>query len=108
MQVLREQHTNRVGDIQFEQDWFGLKSTIPVASGGLHPGHVPALYEIFGKDAFWAFGGGCHGHPDGSMAGARAIRDAIEGVILGKSLDDVAKESPELKRALEIWKEVKF
>ncbi len=108
MQVLREPYTKKVGDIQFEQDWFGLKPTIPVASGGLHPGHVPALYEIFGKDAFWAFGGGCHGHPDGSMAGARAIRDAIEGVIIGKSLDDIAKESPELKRALEIWKEVKF
>ncbi len=108
MEFLRKPYSKKVGDIQFEQDWGDLKPTAPVASGGLHPGHVPALYNVFGKDAFWAFGGGCHGHPDGSMAGARAIRDAIEGVVAGKSLDDIAKTSKELKRALEIWREVKF
>lgn len=106
--ILRDPVTRPVNQVQFEQDWAGLKATFPVASGGLHPGHVPALHEIFGTDAIWAFGGGVHGHPDGSMVGAQAVREAIEGVVAGKSLDQVKKTSTPLRRALEIWSEVKF
>lgn len=107
-QILREAHSRRVEGMFFDQEWGRLKPSIPVASGGLHPGHVPALYNIFGKDAFWAFGGGTHGHPDGSREGARAVRDAVEGVVAGKSLDQIAKTSKALRRALDIWQEVKF
>jgi len=108
IEILTQRHSQRIENMFFDQEWGKLKPTVPVASGGLHPGMIPALYEIFGKEAFWAFGGGTHGHPDGSMAGARAIRDAIEGVVVGKSLEEIAKTSKELKRALEIWQEVKF
>jgi len=49
----------------------GLKSVLPVASGGLHPRLVPALMETFGNDFVIQAGGGIHGHPDGTVAGAK-------------------------------------
>ncbi|KAL2224025.1 UNVERIFIED_CONTAM: Ribulose bisphosphate carboxylase large chain [Sesamum indicum] len=36
---------------------------IPVASGGIHVWHMPALTEIFGDDSVLQFGGGTLGHP---------------------------------------------
>jgi ribulose-bisphosphate carboxylase large chain len=108
LEVLRKQHSQVVNDMHFEQPWADLRPTFPVASGGLHPGHVPALMEIFGKDAIFAFGGGVHGHPGGSRAGATAVREALEGVVVGKSLTSIAKSSKELREALEIWGEVRF
>lgn len=106
--VLRQPLSHPIGGLLFEQDWAGLKPVVPVASGGLHPGHVPALYNLFGPDAFFAFGGGIHGHPGGSRAGARAVRAALEAVAQGVSLEQAARESPELRQALDLWAEVKF
>jgi ribulose-bisphosphate carboxylase large chain len=39
---------------------------MPVASGGIHVWHMPALTEIFGDDACLQFGGGTLGHPWGN------------------------------------------
>ena len=55
-----------------------LRSVMPVASGGLHPGLVPKLIEFFGEDFVLQAGGGIHGHRDGTKAGARAMRQALE------------------------------
>ncbi len=74
-------------------DWYGLKTVLPTASGGLHPGHIPELMKILGNDMLFNFGGGIHGHPDGSAAGARAVVQATYGT-----------PGPELTRALEKWK----
>ncbi len=83
------------------QNWFNIKPTFPVCSGGLHPGHVPELIKIMGKDIIAQFGGGCHGHPDGTYAGAKAIRQAVDAVMKRKKLEDYAKKNIELARALE-------
>ncbi len=80
------------------------KPVFPVASGGLHPGLVPDLVKIFGKDVIIQAGGGIWGHPMGGKAGARAMRKAIEATLSGKSLEEAAKESKELEVALEKWK----
>ncbi|MBN2111862.1 type III ribulose-bisphosphate carboxylase, partial [Candidatus Woesearchaeota archaeon] len=61
-----------------EQDWHGIKSVLAVASGGLHPGSIPLLLERMGKNIVMQFGGGCHGHPMGTKAGAVAIRQALQ------------------------------
>jgi ribulose-bisphosphate carboxylase large chain len=87
-------------------DWYGLKTTLPVASGGLHPGHVPELIKLLGKDLVIQAGGGVHGHPDGSTAGARAMRQAIDAAMAGESLDSFAEKHNELKAAIERWKRV--
>jgi ribulose-bisphosphate carboxylase large chain len=81
----------------------GLKPVLPVASGGLHPGSVPALMEFFGKDFVIQAGGGIHGHPDGTVAGARAMRQAVEATLKKDSLANYAKSHKELQAALARW-----
>ncbi|NQU77245.1 ribulose-bisphosphate carboxylase large subunit [Candidatus Falkowbacteria bacterium] len=82
-----------------------FKPTLPIASGGLHPGLVPNLVKILGKDIIINFGGGIHGHPSGSSAGARAASQAVEAVVKGKNIKAWAnkKDNKELKQALEHW-----
>jgi ribulose-bisphosphate carboxylase large chain len=96
------------GGTLFDQPWGALKPVVPVASGGLHPGHVPRLDATFGTDAFFLFGGGVHGHPGGSRAGAAAARAAVEAVAAGQSLKAAAHSSPELRVALDLWSATSF
>ncbi len=86
------------------QDWQGIRPAMPIASGGLHPGHVPELLEIFGHDCILQFGGGIHGHPGGTAAGARAVRQALEAALQGLPLEAAAKSASELDLALKTWK----
>ena len=85
------------------QDWGDMKSVFSVASGGLHPGHTADLFKIFGKNAVFQYGGGVHGHPEGTKIGARAVRDAIDCVVRGKSLKEGAKSSKALEVAMTKW-----
>ncbi|MBI2977029.1 MAG: form I ribulose bisphosphate carboxylase large subunit [Chloroflexi bacterium] len=108
--LLRERVTpaNPERGLYFEQDFAGLKTTWPVASGGIHVLNIPDLHRIYGNDAFWLFGGGTHGHPRGSRAGARANRVATEAVASGQTLEQAARSCPELREAMELWGNVKF
>ncbi|MFW9829309.1 MAG: type III ribulose-bisphosphate carboxylase [Candidatus Thorarchaeota archaeon] len=90
-------------DTILKQDWCQIKPTLPVASGGLSPLDVPDLIEILGKNMIFQFGGGCHGHPDGTEAGAKAIRQALDSTLEGLSLQEKAKTSPELRNAIQKW-----
>ncbi|MEM4389138.1 MAG: type III ribulose-bisphosphate carboxylase [Candidatus Micrarchaeia archaeon] len=89
--------------LNLSQDWFGIKPVFPVSSGGLHPGLVPDVMAMFGNDVIIQAGGGVHGHPDGTRAGAMALRQAIEAFMAGESLEEKAKGHPELARALAKW-----
>jgi ribulose-bisphosphate carboxylase large chain len=82
---------------------FDTKPVFPVASGGLHPGLVPKLMEYFGNNVVIQAGGGIHGHPDGTINGAKALRQAVDATILGIQLKEFAKTRPELQKALEKW-----
>jgi ribulose-bisphosphate carboxylase large chain len=82
----------------------GLKKVLPVASGGLHPALVPALMGFFGKDFVIQAGGGIHGHSGGTVAGAMAIRQAVDATLQGVSLKQYAETHEELRKALELWK----
>jgi len=111
---------NRARGIFFDQDWGTMPGLFPVASGGIHVWHMPALVSIFGDDAVMQFGGGTLGHPWGNAAGAAANRVALEACVearnQGRTLEAEAKDilgaaarhSPELKAAMETWKEIKF
>ena len=81
-----------------------LKPVLPVASGGLHPRLVPALLKTFGFDVVIQAGGGIHGHPKGTIAGARAMRQAVDSVLEGKSIVQYAKTHQDLALALNLWK----
>jgi ribulose-bisphosphate carboxylase large chain len=82
---------------------FGMKATFPVASGGLHPGKVYAELKNLGTDVVLQAGGGIHGHPDGTAAGARAMRQAVDAFMAGVSAETYAKDHYELERALSKW-----
>ena len=81
----------------------GVKKVMPVASGGLYPGLVPALMNFFGNDFVIQAGGGIHGHPYGTVSGAKALRHAVDATLQGESLKKYAKNHKELRQALNIW-----
>jgi len=82
---------------------YDCKPVLPVASGGLHPGLVPSLIEIFGNDFVIQAGGGIHGHRNGTTAGAKAMRQAVDAEIQAVPLREFAKTHEELKVALDMW-----
>lgn len=101
--VITEQHIKGNDITVLEQNWGELKPVLPVASGGLSPLHIPKLIDILGVDMVFQFGGGCHGHPEGTEAGAKAIRQAVDAVLQGYELKDFAKNNHELAKAIEKW-----
>jgi ribulose-bisphosphate carboxylase large chain len=101
--LLRERVTPAVDRILLEQDWGTIKSAFPVASGGLHPGLVPDVMDIYGNELVLLVSGGIHGHPKGTRAGAKASMQAIEAHMDGISLEEKAKKAKELEQALGKW-----
>lgn len=88
---------------QLAQEWHGLKPVLAVASGGLSPLSVPKVVALMGRDLVIQFGGGCHGHPNGTYAGARAIRQAWEATERGIPLEEYAEHHAELAAAIQKW-----
>jgi ribulose-bisphosphate carboxylase large chain len=111
---------DRSRGIFFDQDFGSMPGLFPVASGGIHVWHIPALLAIFGDDSVMQFGGGTLGHPWGNAAGAAANRVALEACVearnQGRQLEREGREilvaaahhSPELKAAMETWQEIRF
>jgi ribulose-bisphosphate carboxylase large chain len=81
----------------------GIKTVMPVASGGLHPQLVPSLIANFGIDFVIQAGGGIHGHANGTAAGAKAMRQAVDASLNSIPLGDYAKKHKELEVALKLW-----
>ncbi len=86
------------------EQWGKIKPVFAVCSGGLHPGLVPALFRMLGKDIIIQMGGGIHAHPQSTKAGALAARQAVEAVNAGITLKEQAKSHRELAEALKKWK----
>ncbi len=101
--MLRKERIEPVRHVQLGQDWSGIKSAFPVSSGGLHPGLVPDVLDIYGTDLVLLVSGGIHGHPKGTRSGAIAAREAVEAWMDGKTLEERARSSPELREALGKW-----
>jgi len=88
---------------RLKQNWSKINSVLPVSSGGLHPGHVPFLIKHLGKNLVIQAGGGIHGHPQGTIAGAKAMRQAVDATLKNKSLKEYSKTHEELAQALKKW-----
>ncbi|MGV8026036.1 MAG: RuBisCO large subunit C-terminal-like domain-containing protein [Anaerolineaceae bacterium] len=86
-----------------QEEFYGLKPIFPMPSGGLTQGMVKVVMDDMGWDIILGAGAAIHAHPMGSTAGAKAFRHAIDGVMAGKTLREIAKESKELKIALDAW-----
>ncbi len=86
----------------FTQDWHGMKGTVPIASGGLNPTKLkPFIDVIKSVDFITTMGGGVHGHPGGTKAGATALVQACEAWQKKKSIKEYAKNHVELAQAIE-------
>jgi ribulose-bisphosphate carboxylase large chain len=86
-----------------EQKWYHIKPTLGVASGGIFPGIVDKIIKSMGKDIIIQAGGGIHGHPNGTIAGARAMRQAMDATMKNIPLKKYAEKNIELKQALNRW-----
>jgi 2,3-diketo-5-methylthiopentyl-1-phosphate enolase len=95
----RELHRATTGPLH------GLRPALPLAGGGLHAGMVPQLVADLGTDWALAAGGGVHGHPLGTAAGARSIRQAIDAALRGEALAEARHSHAELAAALDKWPE---
>jgi ribulose-bisphosphate carboxylase large chain len=97
-----------------------MPGVLPIASGGIHVWHMPALTEIFGDDFVLHFGGGTLLHPWGNALGAVANRVSLEACVQARNegrdlahegnevIREASKWSPELAASCEVWKEIKF
>ncbi len=75
---------------------------IPVFASGQWAGQAPETFRRLGStDLIYACGGGIMAHPGGVASGVRAIRQAWDAAVAGRSLEDAAREHVELKQALE-------
>lgn len=82
---------------------YDLKPTFPMPSGGITPSMVPKAIADLGNDIVIGSGGGIHAHPQGPIAGGKAFRQAIDATVNGISLEEYAREHPELDAVLKQW-----
>ena len=85
------------------QRWYNIKPVLGVASGGVYPGIVDKIMNLMGNDIVLQAGGGIHGHPDGTLAGAKAMRQAVDATLKRIPLTEYSKTHKELMIALEKW-----
>lgn len=84
----------------FTQPWWNIKPMMYACSGGTTQLAVEKIVKAVGTDVMLAAGGGVHGHPDGSEAGARSMRQAIDAAMAGIPVVEYAKTHAELARML--------
>jgi ribulose-bisphosphate carboxylase large chain len=114
-------HTNGISNKFYEDDaqvldsiaavrapLLGLRPTVPVLSSGQWGGLAHATYEAVGTtDLLILAGGGIHGHPDGAAAGVASMRAAWASAESGESAHEALATSPALRRAAEVFGEVR-
>ena len=84
----------------FTQPWWNIKPMMYACSGGTTQMAVEKIVKEVGTDVMLAAGGGVHGHPDGSEAGAKSMRQAIDAAMQGIPVTEYAKDHKELARML--------
>ncbi|NMB85946.1 MAG: Ribulose bisphosphate carboxylase [Methanosaeta sp. PtaB.Bin018] len=101
--MAKETQENDMSRDALRNEWHGLKRVFPVASGGIYPAKVHGNLDGYGIDCIVQAGGGVHGHPDGTAAGARAMVQAVEAWQKKIPLQEYAKDHKELETALKYW-----
>jgi len=84
----------------YHQNWYGMKSTTPIISGGMNALRLPGFFENLGHcNVIQTSGGGAFGHVDGAIAVAKSLRQAVDAWRAGVDLVAYAKDHQELARA---------
>lgn len=104
--IIHEDHIHHV--ILEDDAWRGTKKCSPIISGGLNPTLLkPFIDTMKSVDFITTMGAGCHAHPDGTNAGAKALVQACEAYKKGISIKEYAKKKKELARAIEFFQKKK-
>ena len=91
-----------------DDSWRGLKMCCPIISGGLNPVLLKPFIDLMGTtDFITTMGAGCHAHPKGTQAGAKAIVQACEAYQKGIDIHEYAKNKKELAEAIEFFEKPK-
>lgn len=86
----------------YHQEWFGMKPTTPIISGGMNALRLPGFFENLGHgNVINTSGGGAYGHIDSPAAGATSLRQAFDCWKQGADPIEYAKEHREFARAFE-------
>jgi ribulose-bisphosphate carboxylase large chain len=86
----------------FHQEWYGMKPTTPIISGGMNALRLPGFFENLGHgNVINTAGGGSYGHIDSPAAGAISLRQAYDCWKEGADPIQYAKEHKEFARAFE-------
>lgn len=86
----------------YRQQWYGMKPTAPIVSGGMNALRLPGLFDNLGHaNIINTAGGGAYGHIDGATAGARSLRQAYECWQAGADPVEWAKTHAEFARAFD-------
>ncbi len=86
----------------FHQEWYGMKPTTPIISGGMNALRLPGFFENLGHgNVINTAGGGSYGHIDSPAAGAISLRQAYDCWKSGADPIQYAKEHKEFARAFE-------
>jgi ribulose-bisphosphate carboxylase large chain len=101
--MARETLENDLSRDALREECYGLKRVFPVASGGIYPAKVHGNLDGYGVDCIVQAGGGVHGHPDGTTAGAKAMVQAVEAWLKQIPLQEYARDHKELETALRFW-----
>ena len=80
-----------------------IKPILSIASGGLDACRMDAAVELHGMDVNFQAGAGVHGHPGGTIDGAKSMRQALDGMLDGIPAPEYAKTHKELQQALDTW-----
>ena len=87
-----------------EDSWRGMKKCCPIISGGLNPTLLKPFIDIMGTtDFITTMGAGCHAHPKGTRAGAKALVQACEAYIKKINIKEYAKNHKELSEAIRFF-----
>lgn len=73
----------RSNNVLLSTDFGKLKKVIPIASGGVGVKNVGKIINALKPHVVITAGGGVHGHPDGSAAGATSMMQAKEAALQG-------------------------
>ncbi len=108
IKLVHQDHAHHV--FHQEDNWRILKKCCPIISGGLNPTLLKPFMDLMGNiDFITTMGAGCHAHPKGTRAGAKALVQACEAYQKKIDIHKYAKlaKNKELAEAIEFFEKNK-
>jgi len=87
-----------------DDSWRGVKKCCPIISGGLNPTLLKPFIAVMGNvDFITTMGAGCHAHPWGTQAGAKALVQSCEAYKKKIDIKKYARNHKELAEAIKFF-----